>query len=46
MFEVLSTHKHNINAVYARKDYDEHNNLIELYKKLEDDILNKSIRIN
>lgn len=46
MFEVLSTHKHNINAVYARKDYDEHNTLMELYKKLEDDILNKSIRIN
>ena len=46
MFEVLSTHKHNLNSVYARKDYDEHNTLMELYKKLEDDILNKSIRIN
>lgn len=46
MFEVLTTHKHNLNSVYARKDYDEHNTLMELYRKLEDDILNKSIRIN
>ena len=46
MHDVLTTHIHNINEPYAKLSYDAHENMEMLYKKLEDDILNKSIRIN
>jgi len=43
---VLQTHVHNINKPYARIDYSAHDELVRLYQKAENDILNKSIRIN
>jgi len=46
IIDVLTTHRHNINDPYARLDYPQHNRLIELFQKLENDLLNKSIRIN
>jgi hypothetical protein len=46
MYDVLTTHIHNINAPYAKLAYDSHDNMERLYQKLEEDILNKSIRIN
>ena len=46
MYDVLTTHIHNINDPYAKLAYDAHDNLERLYQKLEEDILNKSIRIN
>lgn len=46
MYDVLTTHIHNINDPYAKLAYDAHDNMERLYQKLEDDILNKSIRIN
>ena len=46
MYDVLTTHIHNINDPYAKLSYDAHNNMEILYQKLEEDILNKSIRIN
>ena len=46
MYDVLTTHIHNINDPYAKIAYDAHDNMVRLYQKLEDDILNKSIRIN
>jgi len=46
IINVLVTHVHNINSPYARQDYEAHKKLIELYEKMENDLLNKSIRIN
>lgn len=46
MYNVLTTHVHNINEPYARQDYDAHANMKELFEKLENELLNKSIRIN
>ena len=46
MYDVLTTHIHNINDPYAKSAYDAHDNMVRLYQKLEEDILNKSIRIN
>lgn len=46
MYSVLTTHAHNINEPYARSDYREHTVLVELFKKLENELLNKSLRIN
>lgn len=46
IIDVLQTHRHNINDPYARQDYQFHNKLIELYNQMENDILNRSIRIN
>lgn len=46
MYIVLTTHIHNINEPYARSDYREHTVLVELFKKLENELLNKSLRIN
>lgn len=46
MYDVLTTHIHNINDPYAKLAYDAHDNMQMLYQKLESDILNKSIRIN
>lgn len=46
IIDVLQSHRHNINDPYARTDYPQHNRLMELFLKLENDLLNKSIRIN
>ena len=46
IINVLTTHVHNINSPYARQDYDGHSKLMELFEKMENDLLNKSIRIN
>jgi len=45
--DVIYTHKHNINKpINGQTDYKEGERLTELIKSLENDILNKSIRIN
>jgi hypothetical protein len=46
MYNVLTSHVHNINKPYARGDYDAHNIMEDLFNKLENDLLNKSIRTN
>ena len=47
MIDVLFTHRHNpLMPIVGQQDYEEGNTLKELYKTLENDILNKSIRIN
>lgn len=46
IIDVLQSHRHNINDPYARVDYPQHNRLMELFLKMENDLLNKSIRIN
>jgi len=46
MYEVLTTHVHNINEPYARTTYDSHKEMENLFKTIEDDLLNKMIRIN
>lgn len=46
MYNVLTTHVHNINKPYVKKDYDAHENLQTLFNKLENELLNKSVRIN
>jgi hypothetical protein len=46
LYLVLTTHRHNPLEPYARTDYNPHNTLEELFKNLEKDILNGSIRIN
>lgn len=44
--EVLFKHKHNVVEPYVQDGFDEHIQLLNLYKNLEADILNKSIKIN
>lgn len=46
MYEVLTTHIHNINEPYAKLTYDAHIQLEEYFKTIDDDLLNKMIRIN
>jgi len=46
MYNVLLTHTHNINRPYARTTYDSHDTLVELFNKLESELLNKSVRTN
>jgi len=46
MYNVLSNHVHNINERYSRTSFDEHEIMTQLYNKLENELLNKSIRIN
>ena len=46
MYNVLLTHTHNINKPYARATYDAHDTMVELYNKLETELLNKSVRTN
>lgn len=46
LYNVLLTHTHNINKPYARTTYDAHDTLVELYNKLESELLNKSVRTN
>ena len=47
LIEVIFTHRHNpLMPISGQFDYDEGNQLKELFKTIENDILNKSIRIN
>jgi hypothetical protein len=47
MIEVIFTHRHNpLYPIVGQYDYQEGNELKDLWKTLENDILNKSIRIN
>ena len=47
MIEVIFTHRHNpLMPIAGQYDYSEGNQLKELFKTIENDILNKSIRIN
>lgn len=47
MIEVIFTHRHNpLMPIAGQYDYNEGNELKELFKTIENDILNKSIRIN
>jgi hypothetical protein len=47
MIQVIFTHRHNpLMPISGQYDYTDGNELKELYKTLENDILNKSIRIN
>jgi hypothetical protein len=47
MIDVIFTHRHNpLMPIIGQPDYEDGNDLKELYKTLENDILNKSIRIN
>ena len=47
MVDVIFTHRHNpLMPISGQYDYEEGNALKELIKTIENDILNKSIRIN
>jgi len=47
MINVIFTHRHNpLMPIVGQYDYEEGNELKELFKTIENDILNKSIRIN
>ena len=47
IIEVIFTHRHNpLKSIEGQYDYDHGNELKELFKTIENDILNKSIRIN
>lgn len=47
MIEVIFTHRHNpLMPIVGQFDYSEGNELKELFKTIENDVLNKSIRIN
>lgn len=46
VYNVLTTHVHNINKPYVKSDYDAHTKLDLLYNKLRDELINKSIKIN
>lgn len=46
MYNVLTTHVHNVNQSYARTTYAPHDEMEKLFKSLADDVLNRSIRIN
>lgn len=46
MLKVLFNHRHNLTKPMVKIGYDEYDALIELIKDMEEEILNKSIRIN
>lgn len=46
MVRVLFNHVHNINKPMVKVGYDEFDQLVDLLKNMENDLLNKSIRIN
>ena len=47
MIDVIFTHRHNpLMPIIGQPDYEEGNDLKKLYETIENDILNKSIRIN
>ena len=46
VYNVLTSHVHNINQPYVKTDYADHTKLDLLYNKLRDELINKSIKIN
>jgi len=46
LYTVLTSHVHNINKEYVKNGYSPHAKLEILYKKLRDELINKSIKIN
>ena len=46
MLKVLFNHRHNLTKPMVKIGYDEYDSLVELIKTMENDILNKSIKIN
>lgn len=46
MLTVLFDHRHNLTKPMAKEGYDDYHKLIELIKNMENDLLNKSIKIN
>lgn len=46
MLTVLFDHRHNLTKPMAKEGYDDYIRLVELIKNMENDILNKSIKIN
>lgn len=46
MYDVLTSHVHNINKPYVKADYSPHENMEKLFNKLENELLNKSIKTN
>jgi len=46
LIDVLFKHQHNVVGPYVKNGFIEHEELLELIKNLENDILNKSIKIN
>jgi hypothetical protein len=46
MYNVLTSHVHNINKPYVKSDYAPHENMEKLFNKLENELFNKSIKTN
>jgi hypothetical protein len=46
VYNVITTHVHNINKPYAKSDYAEHIEMERLYNKLKQDLVNTSIKLN
>lgn len=46
MYNVLTSHVHNINKPYVKADYSPHENMEKLFNKLENELLNKSVKTN
>jgi hypothetical protein len=46
MMIVLFDHRHNLTKPMAKEGYDDYHKLVEMIKNMENDILNKSIKIN
>jgi hypothetical protein len=46
VYNVLTTHVHNINKPYVKTDYDAHIEMERLYNKLKQDLINPSIKMN
>jgi hypothetical protein len=46
VYNVLTTHVHNINKPYVKSDYDAHTEMERLYNKLRQELINTSIKIN
>jgi len=46
VYNVLTTHVHNINKPYVKSDYDAHTELERLYNRLRQELINTSIKIN
>lgn len=46
VYNVLTTHVHNINKPYVKSDYDAHTELERLYNRLRQELVNTSIKIN
>ncbi len=46
MYAVLTTHIHNINKPYARQEFESHKRMEDLFNRLQNELINKSIRIN